>query len=94
MAVPWGLVAFVIGIVYGAVKAGRQDKSDLLKQGLIVGFVLALVLALIGFFTGYGALGIAGGLAILWGTLILTLLFVLGVWIGDLVTGARRRQVV
>ena len=92
MAVPWGLVAFVVGILYGALKAGRQDKSDLLKQGLVIGLVVALVLALIGFFTGYGALGVAGGLAVLWTTLILTLLFVLGVWLGDLFTGNRKRR--
>lgn len=92
MAVPWGLVAFVVGILYGALKAGRQDKSDLLKQGLVIGLVVALVLALIGFFTGYGALGVAGGLAVIWTTLILTLLFVLGVWLGDLFTGQRKRR--
>ncbi len=92
MAVPWGLLAFVVGILYGALKAGRQDKSDLLKQGLVIGLVVALVLALIGFFTGYGALGVAGGLAVIWTTLILTLLFVVGVWIGDLFTGNRKRR--
>ena len=92
MALPWGLLAFVIGIAYGALKAGRQDKSDLLKQGLIIGLVVGLVLALIGFFTGYGALGVAGGLAIVWGTLVLTVLFVLGVWLGDLFTGNRKNR--
>ena len=92
MAVPWGLVAFIVGILYGALKAGRQDKSSLLKQGLVIGLVVALVLALIGFVTGYGALGVAGGLAVIWTTLILTLLFVVGVWIGDLFTGQRKRR--
>lgn len=92
MAVPWGLLAFIVGIAYGALKAGRQDKSDLLKQGLIIGLVVALVLALVGFFTGYGALGVAGGIAVVWTTLVLTLLFVLGVWLGDLFTGQRKRR--
>ena len=88
----WGLIAFVIGIAFGAMKKGRQDKSDLLKQGLIIGLVVALVLALIGFFTGFGALGVAGGVAIIWTTLVLTVLFVLGVWIGDLITGQRKNR--
>ena len=93
MAVPWGLiVAFVIGILYGALKTGRQDKSDLLKRGLLIGLVVAVVLALIGFFTGYGAVGVAGGLAIVWSALILTLVFVLGVWIGDMVTGQSKTR--
>lgn len=88
----WGLIAFVIGIAYGALKKGRQDKSDLLKQGLLIGLVVALVLALIGFFTGAGALGVAGGVAVIWTTLVLTLLFVLGVWLGDLFTGQRKTR--
>ena len=93
MAVPWGLVAFVVGILYGALKAGRQDKSDLLKQGLVIGLVVAVILALVGFFIGAPALGVGGALAILWTALILTLLFVVGVWLGDLFTGQRKRRV-
>jgi uncharacterized membrane protein YvlD (DUF360 family) len=85
-------VAFVIGVLYGAVKAGRQDKSGLLLQGLLIGVILAVVLALVGFFTGHGALGVAGGLAIVWGALVLTLVFVLGVWVGDLLTGQRKTR--
>ena len=88
----WGLIAFVIGIVYGAMKKGRQDKSDLLKQGLLIGLVVGLVIALIGFFTGYGALGVGGFVAVIWTTLVLTLLFVLGVWLGDLFTGQRKNR--
>ncbi len=90
MALPWGLVAFLIGIIYGAVKAGRQDKSQLFKQGLIIGLVVGIVLAIIGFLAGVPILGVAGFLAAIWGALILSLLFVLGVWLGDIVTGAKR----
>ena len=91
MAVPWGLLAFVIGILYGALKRGRQDKSDLFKQGLVIGLVVGIVLAVIGFLAGVPVLGVAGFLAAIWGALVLTLLFILGVWIGDLITGAKRR---
>ncbi|HUR26276.1 MAG TPA: hypothetical protein VM327_09720 [Candidatus Thermoplasmatota archaeon] len=90
MAVPWGLLAFVIGLLYGALKRGRQDKSDLFKRGLLIGLVVGIVLALIGFLTGYPILGVGGFLAAIWGAFVLTLLFILGVWIGDLVTGAKR----
>ena len=88
----WGIIAFVIGIIYGAMKKGRQDKTDLLKQGLLIGLVVGLVIALIGFFTGFGALGVGGFVAVIWTTLVLTLLFVLGVWIGDLFTGNRKTR--
>lgn len=94
MAVPWGLALFIIGLLYGLLAAGKQDKSRLFKNGLLIGLVLALVLALLGFFAGAPALGIGGALGILWTALILSLLFVLGVWIGDLLqpkSRARRR---
>lgn len=95
MAVPWGLLVFVIGILYGAIARGRQDKGGLLKQGLVIGLVLALVLVLIGWVTGAPALGLGGGLWIFVAAVVLTLLFVLGVWIGDLITAGRdRRRVV
>lgn len=93
MAIPWGLVVFVIGILYGALKRGRQDKSALLLQGLVIGIVLAIVLVIIGVATGAPALGFAGALGIIVTAVILSLLFVLGVWIGDLLTGARRHAV-
>lgn len=93
MAVPWGLVTFVIGIVYGALARGRQDKSTLFKQGLIIGVVLALVLVVVGALTGAPALGIGGALGIIIAAVVLSLLFILGVWIGDLITGARRQTV-
>ena len=90
MAVPWGLILFLVGILYGLLAKGKQDKSHLFKRGLLIGFVLAIVIAVIGFLTGAPALGFGGALAILWTALILSLLFILGVWLGDLLEGKRR----
>jgi cation transporter-like permease len=84
-------VTFVIGILYGALKRGRQDKSSLFKQGLVIGIVLALVLVVIGALAGAPALGFGGALGIIIAAVVLSLLFILGVWIGDLVTGASRQ---
>lgn len=84
-------MAFLVGILYGALKAGRQDKWALFKQGLLIGFVVGIVLAIIGLVIGVPVLGVAGFIPAIWGALVLSLLFVLGVWIGDLITGARRR---
>jgi hypothetical protein len=94
MAIPWGILTFVIGIVYGAIKAGKQDKSALFVQGLIIGVILAIVLIVIGIVTNSPALGVAGALGMIIAAVVLSLLFVLGVWIGDLITGSRRRHVV
>jgi cation transporter-like permease len=94
MAVPWGLLTFVIGILYGALSRGRQDKSQLFKQGLVIGLVLALVLVVIGVLTGAPALGIGGAFGIIIAAIVLSLLFILGVWIGDLITSGRDRRAV
>ena len=89
----WGLITFLIGLVYGWASPGRQDKSSLLKTGFLIGVVLALVLALIGYATGAPALGIGGVVGIIISVLVITLLFVLGVWLGDLIEGRKQRRV-
>ena len=92
----WGLITFLIGLVYGWASPGRQDKSQILKTGFLIGLVLAVVLALIGFATGSYALGVTstlGFLGLVIDVLVLTLLFILGVWIGDMIEGRRQRRV-
>lgn len=87
---PWGLIALVIGFLYGALKKGKQDKSDLFKQGLMIGLVVGIILAVIGFLSGAPVFGVAGFVAAIWGAIVISLLFILGVWLGDLITGAKR----
>lgn len=90
--VPWGLVLFLVGLGYGFFATGKQDKSDLFKRGLLIGVVLGIVLALVGFLAGAPVLGVGGFLAVLWSALILSLLFILGVWLGDLLEPKGRAQ--
>jgi len=54
--------------------------------------VIAVVLAVIGWLTGAPALGFGGAVGVIITAIILTLLFIVGVWLGDLITGARRRS--
>lgn len=88
MNVPWGLIVFIVGIAYGYMSPGRQDKSTLFKKGLLWGLVIALVLAVIGFlapdFSPLGStVGAMGFLGVLIAAVVLTLVFILGVWLGD-----------
>ena len=82
----WGIVVFAIGIAYGYMSPGRQDKGQLLKKGLLWGLVVAVVMFLIGLLApefnplGLGRLGFLGTLL---AALILSVLFILGVWLGD-----------
>lgn len=87
----WGLLTFVIGLLYGWLKPGRQDKWNMLKMGALIGIVLALALALLAFASNQGALfGVSGIFGVFLEVVIFTLLFILGVWVGDLVEGARK----
>src|SRR5687767_14635413 len=91
----WGLLTFVIGLLYGWLSPGRENKMRLLRNGVIFGLLLAIVLGLIGFFTGYSPLGVGSGrdmLSLFVSVVILTLLFVLGAWIGDLIEGWSNRR--
>ncbi|HET6398974.1 MAG TPA: hypothetical protein VFH47_05415 [Candidatus Thermoplasmatota archaeon] len=88
----WGLLAFVVGILYGWLKPGREDKSQLLLRGLIIGLVVGLVLALLGVAVGSNPVHFGSGfVAVVLGIVIITLLFVLGVWLGDLIEGSKSR---
>jgi hypothetical protein len=86
----WGLLAIVIGFLYGALKKGRQDKGRLLREGLMIGLVVGIVLAVIGLVAGVPLLGVSGFIGAIIAAVVITLLFILGVWLGDLVTGARK----
>ena len=93
MPIPWGLVIFLIGIVWGLVAPGRQAKFRMLMNGLLIGVILGLVFALLGYTMDNNPLGVGTT----WWTFVvaffvLTLLFTLGVWIGDLIEGAARRR--
>lgn len=89
---PWGLIAFLVGLAYGWIAAGKQDKSELLKRGLLIGVVVAIVLAVAGWLTDAPALGVGGTFAVIWTAFVLALLFILGVWIGDLLEGRKRTK--
>lgn len=93
----WGVVAVVIGGLYGYFAHGRQDKSALFKAGLLWGAVVAIVFSILGELADASPVGI--GLSFVENILsvvITLLLFLLGVWLGDLIEhktkhrGARR----
>lgn len=92
MAVPWGLVVFLIGLFVGWLTPGRGDRWRMLKVGLFWGLVLAVALALIGAAVGSSPLGIGGMWAIFVSVVVLTLLFMLGTWVGDLFERATTRR--
>jgi cation transporter-like permease len=87
----WGWIALFVGIAYGWAKPGRQDKLSILKTGVLVGIVLAIIFAVIGFAVNYNPLGFGdtGIIGTFVAFVVLTIAFIIGVWIGDWLEGAR-----
>lgn len=88
----WGVVAVLVGFLYGWLSPGTQDKSRLLVRGLVFGLIIGIVLALLGFAIGSNPFFFGSGfIGIVLGVVIITLLFIVGVWLGDLVEGKPKR---
>lgn len=92
------LLIVLIGVAYGYVRPGKEDKIGLLKQGVIIGIVLGIIVALLFMvlapITGQGILilgGIAGGLFILIEVIILAILFIIGTFIGDWIESTTKK---
>jgi len=81
------LLAILLGIAYGYMTPGRQNKMELLKTATLIGIVLGIVLGLLAWFSGVSITGAAGAtlglIAIAISAFIIAVLFVLGAWIGD-----------
>jgi len=81
----------VIGIAFGFLRSGKEDKWGLLKWGLIIGIILGIIFGLISLFTG----GILAGLGEAWGVFISIVLyvivFIIGVFIGDMIEGMKKK---
>jgi len=88
----WGLLALIVGFLYGWLKPGTQDKSQILVRGLLFGLIAGVVLALLGYAVGSNPIYYGNGfLGLVLGVIIITLLFIVGVWLGDLVEGRPKR---
>lgn len=87
-------LAFVLGIIYGYVSPGKENRSTLLWKGLIGGILLAIILVGVGLFVGGTTITIMtlSGVAVFIEVLLLTILFIIGTWIGDWIEGRSRTK--
>lgn len=90
----WGIIALAVGFLYGWLTPGHQDKGGILKTGIIWGLIFGAILALLGFAIGSNPilLGSGGGiLGFIVALVVIVVLFVIGVWVGDLLEGRPSR---
>ncbi|HEX7627738.1 MAG TPA: hypothetical protein VF354_02310 [Candidatus Methanoperedens sp.] len=86
MAYTLEILIIIIGIIYGYMKPGKEDRSALLKKGVVIGIILGAIMVLLGLFGGRGILLLGGlvGAVVFIEVIILAVLFVIGTYIGDM----------
>ena len=90
MAITMSILIIIIGIIYGYMKPGKEDSSALLKKGVVIGIILGAIMVVLGLSVGgrgyllLGSLSGAIGVFVFIEVIILTILFILGTYIGDM----------
>jgi hypothetical protein len=80
----WGLLVLLLGGLYGFFTPGRENKTRLFMNGVMIGLVIAVLFALLGGWAGSAPLGLGSGFfGIILDAIVLSLLFVLGAFVGD-----------
>jgi uncharacterized membrane protein len=86
MAYTLEILIIIIGIIYGYMKPGKEDRSALLKKGVIIGIILGAIMVILGLIGGGTILllGTLAGAAVFIEVIILAVLFIIGTYIGDM----------
>jgi len=85
------ILAFVIGVVYGYVKLGKEKRWELFKKGIVYGIILGIIFGLIGFFFGGLFLFAVSAIGIFIEVIFLVIIFIIGTFIGDILEVALKK---
>ena len=92
----WGIIIpLLIGIAVGYLSPGKQNKSRLFWMGVIWALVIAIVLNVIGFFIGNNpttGTDAVDGTGLFLSFVVSVVVFLIGVWLGDMFEGRRHRR--
>jgi len=81
------LLVLILGIAYGFLHKGKEDKLALLKIGAVIGIILGIVFGLASIFLFPGlfgiGLGLIGAIGIFVAIIIYAIIFIIGVFVGD-----------
>ncbi|CAG0959686.1 hypothetical protein METP3_00748 [Methanosarcinales archaeon] len=86
MAYTLEILIVIIGIIYGYMKPGKEDRSALLKRGVVIGIILGAIMVGLGLLLGRTILLLGGivGVYLFIEVIILAVLFIIGTYIGDM----------
>jgi hypothetical protein len=86
MAYTLEILIIIIGIIYGYMKPGKEDRSTLLKKGVVIGIILGAIMVVLGLIGGREILllGSLVGAVVFIEVIILAVLFITGTYIGDM----------
>ena len=92
----WGLlIALIAGIAVGYLMKGKQDKSRLFWIGALWAVVVAAILNIAGWFIDTNPMTAGDDVSfwgLLWSFVVSLAVFLLGVWVGDLIEGRGHRR--
>ena len=94
-------LVFVVGLIYGIINPGKEDKLNLLKRAIVVGVLITLVFTVLFFIFTVPAwifvpfIPFLGGIVSIFAGVFMGLyfgiVFVVGAFVGDLIESAIRR---
>lgn len=85
------ILAFVIGLIYGYAKPGKENRWELFKKGVMFGVILGIIFGLIGFFVGGLLLFAVSAIGIFIEVVFLVIIFIIGTFIGDILEAAVKK---
>jgi len=85
------ILAFIIGLVYGYVKPGKEERWDLLKKGIVYGIIIGIIFGVIAFFAGGLLFFAASAIGMFIEVVFLVVIFIIGTFIGDVLEDAIKK---
>ena len=85
------ILAFIIGLVYGYAKPGKEERWELFKKGIIYGIIVGIVFGVIGLLVGGLFLFVAGAIGIFINVVFLVIMFIIGTFFGDILETAIKK---
>jgi hypothetical protein len=90
------ILTFILGIIYGYTGPSKEELGTLLRNGLLIGIGLGIIFVVVGLLVSPGLLVLGAwtvsAVMIFLEVVILTVLFIIGAWIGDWFEGRSRSK--